>query len=74
MRTTTFDFDLCPVNEPRKRWLRANWNKKVSEEEFVAAWQGLRMHSKAKHKGSRNYPARARHEYRNLVKKFGFFV
>lgn len=69
----TFDFDACPSNPPRVRWLRANHNKKVSEEEFVRAWQSLRQHSRAKHKGQRNSPSHARNQYRRLVSIYGFF-
>ena len=70
----TFDFEIAPCNKHRLSWLKAHHNEKITEEEFVKAWLALREYSQATHKGSRNSPSRARHEYRNLVKKFGFFV
>ena len=69
-----FDFDNCKHCPQRIAWLKENHNKKMSEEEFVDAWQGFRGFSKANHKGRVNTPCKARKRYHRLKEKFGFFV
>lgn len=49
-------------------FLRDNWKKPVTEDEYVAF-----MVSRPKFKKARHSPSRARHEYRYLKSVWGFF-
>lgn len=69
-----FNWSKCKLNDHRMKWLQQNQSKTLSEEQFVKGWQSFRDFSRAKHKGSNNSPSRARGQYRNLKKNFGFFT
>lgn len=52
-------------------WLKDNWNKSVSEEEFINAIKSFKLFSKGKKK---NYcPSKLKRQYQHLKKTFGFF-
>ena len=83
-----FDWEVAKtINNPIKyNYLKNYWDKEVSEEQFVQDWKLFKPFSKLhsfkgkKNAGmskklNRNYSASSlRGEYRNLQKKFGFFI
>lgn len=57
--------------EPKQQYIIQMHDQKVTEEEFVAAYQAMPKHE---HWTRGHSPSAAKSEYRNLVEKFGFFA
>lgn len=69
-----FDFEqaLKQGRNPQVvNFFRENWNKKITEEEFIETMQKLRIHRLG---DSKKYsPSHLKKEYKNLKEQFGFF-
>ena len=69
----TFNWDeAAKYRSPRRvEYWRTHFDKKISEEQYVADMQKLRVDSgKTRHYS----PYKCRRDYRQLKKRFGFFV
>ena len=74
MTMKTFDWEYLKTERSPQyyKWLYGNHDKQLSEEEFVVAVQSLKEFRKGT---SYKYsPSHLRRNYRNLVKRFGFFT
>lgn len=71
MKIFDFEFAEKTRNPEFIKWIKDNYNNRVTEAEFVVA----RLRTKDSRKGaSRNYsPSAARQEYKILKGKYGFF-
>lgn len=69
-----FDFshpDFKKNGRERQRFYRSNYDKPVTEEQFVAevaSWPRKEWHN-----SKTRSPSQSRHRYRYLVRKYGFF-
>ncbi len=59
-----FDWTQVKHDPRRVLWLKANYNKPMSEKEFVKQWLAIKKEGTS--------PSRARNQYHNF-KEFGFF-
>lgn len=69
-----FDFthpDFKKTSIDRQRFLKSNYDKPVTEDEFVLAVIG--WPKKDLHNSKSRSPSAARNQYRRLVRKYGFF-
>lgn len=55
-------------------WLKVNFNKPVTEEEYVTFYQSLRESDPRPHKAGRYYLKHIKNQYATLKDEFGFFV
>jgi hypothetical protein len=72
----TFDWDECSKQHRPAHftWLKANHDKPIEEEAYIAAYQSLRS-SDNRPKNARRYAtAKLKGSYRRLREDFGFFV
>lgn len=56
----------------RYDWYKENYNKPVTEEDFVLAMQKIKSFSKGKSECYK--PSKLKRVYQNVKNKFGFFV
>jgi hypothetical protein len=73
----TFDWELYTVQGHRPawiEWMKANCNHPVTEEEFLRAYQALRIKDTRPHNARRYGRSKVAAQYRNLRNEFGFFV
>jgi hypothetical protein len=73
----TFDWELYAVQGHRPtwfKWMKENHSRAVSEEEFVRAYQALRIQDTRPHNARRYGRSKLAAQYRNLHNEFGFFL
>lgn len=75
-----FDFehpDFFKHPPDSQEWLKQNYDKPITQDEFVAWWTTRpRVHpdgNKILHASHKRGPAYARHKYQYLVKQYGLF-
>jgi len=68
---TKFNFDEMKGSEHRKKFYKENWNKPITEEEFVKeviSWPKKKLHNSVTRS-----PSKSRSTFRQLRKNYGFF-
>jgi len=70
-----FDWDHLKqeASTARYEWLRENYNKPISEDDFIIAMKGIKEFSTSRHRGRCYQPYNLKKHYKNLKSVFNFF-
>jgi hypothetical protein len=71
-----FDWQLCFALHKVEwaGWLQTNYDKPVTEVQYMAAYRAMRGEDVRSHKARRYATAKLRKSYKNLQEDFGFFA
>lgn len=72
-----FDWELYAVRGHRAAWIKwmmENFNRAVTEEEFVRAYQALRIEDTRPHNAKRYRLSKVASQYRSFRDNYGFFI
>lgn len=68
-----FNFETAHGSKERVEWLRANHDKPVTEEEYIAALQSWKLPNMGR-KHNKHYNSSAgKYQYKRLKRVYGFF-
>jgi hypothetical protein len=73
----TFDWELYDVQGHRPawiKWMKENYNRPVTEEEFVRAYQSLRIEDTRPHNAKRYRLSKVTGQYRSFRDNYGFLI
>ena len=74
MKTFDWEYHKKHAQPKRHEWLKANYNKPISQDDYIAAMIPLKATQTGKIKNNNYSPHKLKNQYRNLKQKFGFFV